>query len=124
MRLPRIPESGPAARLARLTRLARPALLAVALAIAALAVLAVFAARPAPAQECTTLGSTVCRPAFPKTGICYLWECQQSGPLRQYAFTGRTCTCPLGGALDRSPGDSAPARAEVCIWTPGSSPAR
>lgn len=116
MRLPRIPESGPAARLARLTRLARPALLA------AVAVAAVLAARPAPAQECSTLGSTMCRPAFPKTGICYIWECQQSGPLRQYVFTGRTCTCPLGGALDPVRLDPEQSRAEVCAWTPGPSP--
>jgi hypothetical protein len=45
------------------------------------------------AQECKRLGVKDCRPSTQK-GVCYWWECQQTGSVMQMIFTGQRCDCP------------------------------
>jgi hypothetical protein len=45
------------------------------------------------AQECKRLGVKDCRPSTTK-GVCYWWECQQTGSVMQMIFTGKQCDCP------------------------------
>jgi hypothetical protein len=45
------------------------------------------------AQECKRLGVKDCRPSTTK-GVCYWWECQQTGSVMQMIFTGKQCNCP------------------------------
>ena len=44
-------------------------------------------------EECTTLGAKDCKPSN-QPGVCYWWECQQTGSVRQMIFLGQKCTCP------------------------------
>ncbi len=45
------------------------------------------------AQECKRLGVKDCRPST-QQGVCYWWECKQTGSVMQMIFTGEKCTCP------------------------------
>jgi hypothetical protein len=45
------------------------------------------------AQECKRLGVKDCRPSTTR-GVCYWWECQQTGSIMQMIFTGKQCECP------------------------------
>lgn len=45
------------------------------------------------AEECTTVGVRDCR-ASNQPGVCYWWECQQTGSVKQMIFLGQKCTCP------------------------------
>jgi hypothetical protein len=45
------------------------------------------------AQECKRLGVKDCRPST-QEGVCYWWECQQTGSVMQMIFTGQKCDCP------------------------------
>lgn len=48
------------------------------------------------AEECTTLGVKHCRASSP--GVCYWWECQQTGSVTQMIFLGQKCDCPKSEA--------------------------
>lgn len=41
-----------------------------------------------------TLGVKDCRESTTEKGVCYWWECQQTGSETQYIFLGTKCTCP------------------------------
>lgn len=59
-----------------------------------LAVMAgVFIAGVCRAEECTTVGARDCRTSN-QPGVCYWWECQQTGSVKQMIFLGQKCTCP------------------------------
>jgi hypothetical protein len=45
------------------------------------------------AQECKRLGVKDCRTSTQK-GVCYWWECKQTGSVMQMIFTGDRCNCP------------------------------
>ncbi len=57
------------------------------------AVMVVVMAGASYAQECKRLGVKDCRPSQQK-GVCYWWECQQTGSVMQMIFTGQKCNCP------------------------------
>ncbi len=66
------------------------------------------------AQECKRLGVRECRPGTPK-GVCYWWECQQTGSVMQMVFTGKTCTCPRSEMNSDSDKQAAKSGSEIEI---------
>lgn len=69
------------------------------------------------AEECTTVGAKDCRRSN-QPGVCYWWECQQTGSVKQMIFLGQKCTCPqskldTGTAGFARPGDET--AAAVCV---------
>ena len=61
--------------------------------LAVLVMVLVLMAGVSSAQECQRLGVRDYKPSS-QPGVCYWWECQQTGSVMQMIFTGEKCTCP------------------------------
>ena len=63
-----------------------------------------------------TLGVRDCRSSSP--GVCYWWECQQTGTETQYIFLGIKCICPKRSDLapDTMVGKLQDDSEEICFY--------